>query len=172
MTMASDDGLVGLPSSEATKELTLQWRRLIRTATAVAVLTSPIVFVWLKQESGLHWAWALFWTFIAVIAFRGLMDIVLRRFIPWPSLFGTDEDQAREEDVVNRRRAWYWTKWFRRAAWIIGFITIVWIIRLLFATSDDKSWVGTANGCGTASSGLFRIPQHSAISSSCRCSSS
>jgi cell division protease FtsH len=144
MTMASGDGLVGLPSSEATKELTLQWRRLIRTATAVAVLTSPVIFIWLKQESGLHWAWALFWTFIAVIAFRGLMDIVLRRFIPWPSLFGSDEDQAREEDVVNRRRAWYWTKWFRRAAWVIGFITIVWIIRLLFATSDDKSWVGTA----------------------------
>ena len=42
MTMASGDGLVGLPSGEATKELTLQWRRLIRTATAVAILTSPV----------------------------------------------------------------------------------------------------------------------------------
>jgi ATP-dependent Zn protease len=142
--MASGDGLVGLPSSEATKELTLQWRRLIRTATAVAVLTSPVVFVWFKQEVGLHWAWALFWTFIAVIAFRGFMDIVLRRFIPWPSLFGTDEERAREEDIVNRRRAWYWHKWFKRAYVVVGFITVVWLIRLLFSDADDTSWVGTA----------------------------
>jgi ATP-dependent Zn protease len=143
--MATDEGLVGLPSGEATKELTLQWRRLIRTATAVAVLTSPVVFVYFNQQMDLAWGWALFWTFIAVIAFRGFIDIVLRRFIPWPSLFGTDEARAREEDVVNRRRAWYWSKWFRRAYWVIGFITVVWIIRLLFSSSDDKSWVGTAS---------------------------
>jgi ATP-dependent Zn protease len=142
--MATDEGLVGLPSGEATKELTLQWRRLIRTATAVAVLTSPVVFVYFNQQMDLAWGWALFWTFIAVIAFRGFIDIILRRFIPWPSLFGSDETRAREEDVVNRRRAWYWSKWFRRAYWVIGFITVVWIIRLLFSSSDDTSWVGTA----------------------------
>ena len=144
MTMASGDGLVGLPSGEATKELTLQWRRLIRTATAVAVLTSPVVYIWFKNQVGLTWFWALFWTFIAVIAFRGFIDIVLRRFIPWPSLFGTDEPQAREEDVVNRRRAWYWLKWFRRLAWVLGAITVIWFIRLAFSSSDDKSWMGTA----------------------------
>src|SRR5262245_21241371 len=144
MTMASGDGLVGLPSGEATKELTLQWRRLIRTATAVAVLTSPVVFLWLKNQVGVSWGWALFWTFIAVIAFRGFIDIVLRRFIPWPSLFGTDEPRAREEDIVNRRRAWYWTKWFRRAWWVFLTITVIWFIRLLFSSSGDKSWWGTA----------------------------
>src|SRR5215210_5033872 len=128
--MAAGEGLVGLPSGETTKELTLQWRRLIRTATAVAVLTSPVVFVYFQEEVGVRWGWALFWTFIAVIAFRGLMDIAVRRFIPWPSLFGTDEAEAREEDVVNRRRAWYWGKWFRRATWIVGLITVLWVIRL------------------------------------------
>jgi cell division protease FtsH len=144
MTMASGDGLVGLPSGEATKELTLQWRRLIRTATAVAVLTSPVVFIWFKNQVGVSWGWALFWTFISVIAFRGFIDIVLRRFIPWPSLFGTDEPRAREEDVVNRRRAWYWLKWFRRLFWVVAAVTLVWFIRLLFSDSSDKSWMGTA----------------------------
>jgi hypothetical protein len=40
---------------------------------------------------------------VAVIAFRGLVDVVFRRFIPWPSLFGTDETRLREDDVLARR---------------------------------------------------------------------
>jgi ATP-dependent Zn protease len=158
MTMASDEGLVGLPSGEATKELTLQWRRLIRTATAVAVLTSPVAFIWFTEQVGLSWGWALFWTFISVIAFRGLMDIVLRRFIPWPSLFGTDEERAREEDVVNRRRAWYWAKWFRRAVWVFGIITLIWFIKLLIPGGDD-SWIGIVTGAWDAFTSLMTNPQ-------------
>ena len=143
--MATDQGLVGLPTGEATRELTLQWRRLIRTATAVAVLTSPVIFVFFHEEVGVRWGWSLFWTFVAVIAFRGLMDIVVRRFIPWPSLFGTDEAEAREEDVVNRRRAWYWRKWFRRVAWIVGIVSAVWLLRLAIP-GGDMSWLGTITG--------------------------
>ena len=140
--MATGEGLVGLPSGEATKELTLQWRRLIRTATMVAVLTSPVVFFFFREEVGVRWGWALFWTFLAVIAFRGLMDLIVRRFIPWPSLFGTDEPSAREEDVVNRRRAWYWGKWYRRVAWVVGIITVFWVIRLMIP-GGDTSWIST-----------------------------
>jgi cell division protease FtsH len=143
--MATGEGLVGLPSGEATRELSLQWRRLIRTATAVAVLTSPVIFFFFREEVGVRWGWALFWTFFAVIAFRGLMDIVVRRFIPWPSLFGTDEPEAREEDVVNRRRAWYWSKWFRRITWVVGIITVLWIFRLAIP-GGDMSWLGTITG--------------------------
>src|SRR5215204_4705096 len=140
--MATSDGLVGLPSGEATKELTLQWRRLIRTATAVAVLTSPVVYFFFHEEVGISRLYSLFWTFIAVIAFRGLMDIIVRRFIPWPSLFGTDEPEAREDDVVNRRRAWYWGKRYRLVVWIVGTITVFWIIRLLIP-GGDTSWIST-----------------------------
>ena len=140
--MATGEGLVGLPSGQATRELTLQWRRLIRTATAVAVLTSPVIFIYFHEEVGVRWGWSLFWTFVAVIAFRGLMDIIVRRFIPWPSLFGSDEPEAREEDIVNRRRAWYWGKWFRRVTWIVGFITVLWVIRLAIP-GGDMSWTST-----------------------------
>jgi ATP-dependent Zn protease len=159
MKMASDEGLVGLPSGEATKELTLQWRRLIRTATAVAVLTSPVAFIWFTEQAGLSWGWALFWTFIAVIAFRGLMDIVLRKMIPWPSLFGSDEPRAREEDIVNRRRAWYWFRRFRLAAWILGIITLIWFIKLLIPGGDD-SWIGIVTG---AWDGLVSLLSNPAI---------
>jgi cell division protease FtsH len=158
MNMASDEGLVGLPSGEATKELTLQWRRLIRTATAVAVLTSPVAFIWFREQVGLSWGWALFWTFIAVIAFRGLMDIILRRFIPWPSLFGTDEPRAREEDIVNRRRAWYWAKWFRRAVWVLGIITLIWFVKLLIPGGDD-SWIGIVTGAWDGLVSMLSNPQ-------------
>jgi ATP-dependent Zn protease len=158
MTMASGEGLVGLPSGEATKELTLQWRRLIRTATAVAVLTSPVAFIWFTEQVGLRWGWALFWTFIAVIAFRGLMDIVLRKLIPWPSLFGTDEERAREEDVVNRRRAWYWAKWFRRAVWVLGIITLIWFIKVLIPGGDD-SWIGIVTSAWDGFVSLMTNPQ-------------
>ncbi len=157
MKMASDEGLVGLPSGEATKELTLQWRRLIRTATAVAVLTSPVAFIWFTEQAGLSWGWALFWTFIAVIAFRGLMDIVLRKMIPWPSLFGSDEPRAREEDIVNRRRAWYWYRRYRLALWIVGIITVIWIIKLLIPGGDD-SWIGTVTGAWDGLASLLSNP--------------
>jgi ATP-dependent Zn protease len=157
MKMASDEGLVGLPSGEATKELTLQWRRLIRTATAVAVLTSPVAFIWFTEQVGLSWGWALFWTFIAVIAFRGLMDIVLRRMIPWPSLFGSDEPRAREEDIVNRRRAWYWFRRYRLAAWILGIITLIWFIKLLIPGGDD-SWIGIVTGAWDGLASLLSNP--------------
>ena len=140
--MATSDGLVGLPSGEATKELTLQWRRLIRTATAVAVLTSPVVYFFFREEAGTSRGWSLFWTFLAIIAFRGLMDIIMRRFIPWPSLFGTDDPAAREEDVVNRRRAWYWRKWFRLATWVVGIITFFWLIKLAIP-GGETSWIST-----------------------------
>ncbi|MGZ4480684.1 MAG: hypothetical protein ACXVY5_00635, partial [Gaiellales bacterium] len=73
-------------------ELASQWRRLTRAATVVAVLTSPAVFLWCRQVQ--HWSivWSLLATFLLVIAFRGTVDVITRRFIPWPSLFGTEED--------------------------------------------------------------------------------
>lgn len=59
-----------------------QWRNLSRAATAVAILTSPATFLWFheQQEFGL-WL-SLLLTFIVVIAFRGLVDLIFRRSIP------------------------------------------------------------------------------------------
>src|SRR6266540_3695664 len=66
------------------------------------------------------------------------MAIGFRKLIPWPSLFGVEEERVREEDVVNRRRAWFWLKKFRLIFFVVGLLTAFWIIRLLLGHSE--SW--------------------------------
>jgi ATP-dependent Zn protease len=95
----------------------------------VAVLTSPATFFWLYEVQGFSLLWSLVATFGFVIAFRGAIDLIFRRAIPWPSLFGADSQQLREEDVVNRRRVWFWRFWLKIAIWAFSFITIVWLVR-------------------------------------------
>jgi ATP-dependent Zn protease len=130
----------GLTSPAANKALSDQWRVLTRAATAVALLTSPVVFVWLHREQGWSTGWSLLGTVVAVAAVRGLVDIAFRRFIPWPSLFGVEDVRDREEDVVNRRRAWFWLRIFRLAVWLAVLNTVLWVILRL--TGDDTSWLG------------------------------
>jgi cell division protease FtsH len=131
-----------LPAGEASNELAGQWRKLTRAATFVAVLTSPLPFFWLYELAGVSLFWSIVATFGIVIAFRGLVDIGVRRFIPWPSLFGTDETRLKEEDVVNRRRAWYWFRRWRLALLVAGGITAIWVFRVGIR-GDDTTWWGT-----------------------------
>ena len=128
--------------SEQTAELARQWRRLIRAATFVAFLTSPIPFAWLYYGRDLSLGWALVLTFLIVIAFRGSLDLIFRRMIPWPSLFGTDEHRLKQDDVINRRRAWFWRFWFRVARLFVILITAVWLVRIL--KGQSVTWWGTA----------------------------
>ena len=81
-------------------ELADQWRTLTRAATIVALLTSPALYIWFSQHNGWAWYWSLLATLGVVITFRGFADLLFRRLIPWPSLFGADSQQLREEDVV------------------------------------------------------------------------
>jgi len=78
------------PQPAQSQELSDQWRALTRAATFVAVLTAPAAFLWLHNHQGMKLRYALLLTLIEVAAFRGLVDVVFRRFIEWPSLFGTD----------------------------------------------------------------------------------
>ena len=133
------------PAGEASMALAAQWRRLIRAATFIAVLTSPIPFVFLYVQEDWPLGWAIVVTFLLIIAYRGLLDVVLRRLIPWPSLFANDEQNLRDEDVVNRRRAWFWSKRWRLVYLIVLFITICYVAVLLIP-GGDHTWWGTATG--------------------------
>jgi ATP-dependent Zn protease len=105
--------------SDEARALATEWRKLGRAATFVAVLTSPATFGYLTVRQGWPAGWALLATFFSVIAFRGLVDVLAHRHIPRASLYGAEQPLL-EEDVVARRRSWYWrTKW-RRWTWIIG----------------------------------------------------
>jgi cell division protease FtsH len=123
----SSEPLVGLPSGREADELARGWRRLTRAATFVAVLTSPVAFLWFHDEAEMGLWWSLLLTFLSVIAFRGVVDIVLRRFVPWPTLFGSDDARVQEEDVIARRRAWYWRKKIRLAVWIAAAWLVLWL---------------------------------------------
>ena len=134
--MATADQLASLPAGQESRILAEQWRSLRRAATFVAVLTSPAVFIVFHTFNEWSVLWSLVATFFVVAAFRGLVDLLFRRAIPWPSLFGSDSKELREDDVVNRRRVWFWRFWYRFAAWTAIFITVIWLFR-------GGSWLGT-----------------------------
>jgi ATP-dependent Zn protease len=135
---------LALPAQEESILLAEQWRTLARAATFVAILTSPAAFVWFHKHQGWSIGWSLAATIATVAAFRGFIDLVLRRFIPWPSLFGTDDTRLQDEDVVNRRRAWFWRFWYR-LAWL-GFlvITVIYVFKVLRHGSSAAAWPSTA----------------------------
>jgi ATP-dependent Zn protease len=127
------------------EQLASEWRRLARVATVVAVLTAPVAFEWLHQVHGWSIGWSLVGTFVMVIAFRGLIDVIFRRFIPWPSLFGAEES-LREEDVVARKRVWFWRRWFSRLLWLVAIGTVAYGIGLLLEAWLGADWLESVFG--------------------------
>src|SRR3954465_6883391 len=136
---------------EQRNALAMQWRQLTRAATFVALLTSPAFFVILYQRNGWGMVAALLVTFGAVIAFRGLIDVLARKVIPSPSLYGADQRMA-EEDVIARRRTWYWRTKYRRLTYlaitltfvILGIFLIQYISGSAVSLSDAMSSLGNA----------------------------
>ena len=127
---------------DAQRTLIESWRRLGRAATVVALLTSPSVFIWATAIQGWSWYWALLATVVAVGAFRGAVELLFRRAMPWPSLFGNESVRAREEDIVNRRRVSFWTHKLRL---LVYFLVICLIVYLLaqWLSDDPPTFLGT-----------------------------
>jgi cell division protease FtsH len=120
-----------LSAPEQNLALSDQWRALRRFSTLVALISAPAAFLWAWQHAGLSFGWAIAATAAVAFAFRGLLDLVFRRFIPWPSLFATDDANLREEDVLNRRRAWFWGRKYRFAAIVAMVFVFVWFVDML-----------------------------------------
>ncbi len=133
MAYAEHNAGVRGPINEHASALAYEWRRLTRAATAVALLTAPAFFLVLYDSNHVSLIGSLIITALAVLLFRGLVEVVVRRFIPWPSLFGA-ADELKEDDLVGRRRYWYWRTRFRRLAGLIVFLLLLLAIcQLLFA---------------------------------------
>jgi ATP-dependent Zn protease len=151
-------GPVPSPTAALTEShaiLSRELRRLTRVATIVCLLASPSVYYWFHHHRGLSVGKAVFWTFVAVLIFRGLTDLLVRRVIPWPSLFGTDDARLREEDVVNRRRAWTWRWFFRLILFAGGLITAIFLIQYFTSPKGTITWVGTLTSILSGMSALF-----------------
>jgi hypothetical protein len=143
------------PSDQAERAaLAREWRRLTRAATFVALLTSPVLFTLLYSVDGWGLLGALLVTFIGVIAFRGLIDIVAHRLIPRPSLYGAQEADL-AEDARARRRVWYWRKKFRHTLWIVGVLfTLLLAINIIQnLTGHPHDLKGTLSSIGGAFGG-------------------
>ena len=141
--MSAPSSAPRLTPPEVPVELGDQWRTLRRAATVVCLLATPAVFVWLYERDNVPLGWSIVLTIAAAGAFRGGLDLVFRRFIPWPTLFGAKDPRLAEEDVLNRRRAWFWRSVFR-FAWLVAlFVTAVFLVQRLLG-EDNITWWGTA----------------------------
>ena len=103
---------LALPGQEESTLLAQQWRVLGARGDARRDPDEPRRLPLFHKQQGWSIGWSIVLSIVAIAAFRGFIDLVLRRFIPWPSLFGTDDPRLKEEDVVNRRRAWFWRFWW------------------------------------------------------------
>jgi cell division protease FtsH len=133
MAYAEQSPRMGAPINEHASALAQEWRRLTRAATGVALLTAPAFFLVLYDTNHLSLVWALIVTVLAVLIFRGLVEVVARKLIPSPSLYGADSTM-KEQDILARRRFWWWRTFFRRVPVLILFILfLLALCQLLFA---------------------------------------
>jgi ATP-dependent Zn protease len=117
--------------SEHHFELARAWRRLTRVATGVAVLTSPALYL-MFHDANHSFVLSLVLTIVALLLFRGLVDVIVHRFIPWPSMYDATEE-TKADDLVARRRHWTW-KWvlFRFIPMlVIGYTLLLTLVALL-----------------------------------------
>ena len=119
--------------NEHASALASEWRRLTRAATFVALLTAPAFFLVLFDSN--HWSLAvsLIVTAIAVVTFRGLVEVLARKLIPSPALYGADMS-LKEDDIVARRRYWYWRGKFRRLPiYVLIILALLALCQVFFA---------------------------------------
>jgi ATP-dependent Zn protease len=148
--MATDRAEPGLlDRTSATSELGEDWRRLTRRATAIALIMSPAPFVWLHSVEGYSIPWSLGATFAIVVAFRGGIELLIRRMMPWPSLYGTDDDALKEEDVIARRRVSFWRSIFKLVLFAVAVLTIIWVFRLI-VPGGPTGWLDSATATWTS----------------------
>jgi cell division protease FtsH len=135
MAYAEQSPRMGRPINEHASALAHEWRRLTRAATGVALLTAPAFFLVLYDANHLNVIVAVIVTVLAVLIFRGLVEVVARKLIPSPSLYGADQS-LKDEDIVARRRYWWWRTRFRRLPY--------WIVLILVAllAAQFFLWLG------------------------------
>jgi ATP-dependent Zn protease len=127
--MATAEPTVRGPLNRHSAALAHEWRGLGRIATAVAVFTAPTVLIDMYHVNHLRLWLSILITVVSVIVFRGAVEVLSRRLIPSPSLYGVTDAAMRKDDLIARRRYWYWRAKFRRlpiyALIVLGFFAIM-----------------------------------------------
>jgi len=95
-----------------------------RAATFVAVLMAPLLFAVLYDGTGWPLRYALLATIVGVMAFRGLIDIIVHKLVPQPPLIG-DTREDLQQDAMERRRLWFWRGKFRFVLVVVIALAVV-----------------------------------------------
>ncbi|HET9075126.1 MAG TPA: AAA family ATPase [Solirubrobacteraceae bacterium] len=121
MSYAEETGAFRAP--QQTTALAREWRAMTRAATLVALLTAPAFYLVLHDSNHVSVPAAALLTLVAIVLFRGLVEVIVRRLIPSPSLLGGDSE-LKAEDIISRRRYWFWRTWWRRIPTlaVVGFV--------------------------------------------------
>jgi ATP-dependent Zn protease len=151
MAYAEESTRVRGSINEHASALAHEWRRLTRAATAVALLTAPAFFLVLYDSNHISLAGSLIITLLAVGLFRGMIEVLVRKWIPWPSLYNAEEG-LKEDDLVARRRYWYWRSKFRRLP-----ILIILVVSLLAFCQVLFAFAGVSAGFFHPFQGLRQI---------------
>jgi ATP-dependent Zn protease len=106
-----------------------------RAATVVALLTSPALFLLLYATYDWSLVWAIVGTLAGIVIFRGGVDVIAHKLIPAPALYGA-EDALKEQDIMSRRRVWYWRHKFRVWFWV-GLILLI-VLSIVAARNDES----------------------------------
>ncbi len=122
------------PINDHATALAYEWRRLTRAATFVALLTAPALFLVLYDSNHLSLVASILLTALGGTAVpRARRGGRAPAACPWPSLLGSGQ-ALKEEDIVARRRYWYWRSKFRVLPWLILALLLVLVLcQVLFA---------------------------------------
>ena len=71
------------------------------------------------------------------------------------SLFGTEDARLREEDIVNRRRAWTWRFFAKVLKWLVIVNTIIWLVH---GEHTLSAWLHTPAWISDKLNALFSSP--------------
>ena len=146
LSMASGESTYGAERIAQREALAREWKRLSRAATVVALLTSPVTFAWLHVAHDWAVPWALLAALVGVVMFRGFIDVLAHRMIPRASLYGAGRDLL-DEDIVSRRRVWYWRTKFRRLSYLA----------LVVARARDPACSSPASRRATSASSFVQV---------------
>jgi ATP-dependent Zn protease len=84
-----------------------------RVLTWLAALSTPSIYAFYNYTNNWSVLKTVVITLITVVIFRAILDWLLRQVLPPPSLFGNDDPDARANDIMDRRRFWFWRFWTR-----------------------------------------------------------
>jgi ATP-dependent Zn protease len=128
MSLHEETSGFGAPQQAAA--LSREWRALTRAGTVVALITAPAFFLVLHDSNHIGVVWSLILTLCSILLFRGLVEVIVRKLIPWPSLLGGDE-RMRADNVVARRRFWFWRTTWRRLPTIAVVLFLLYLLYLV-----------------------------------------